>query len=73
MYGSHMRNRTITRENWRDEARRQGITLESLAERTGISHRAILAYSTGQRRPTDAWVERVVMVLTDINDARYIA
>lgn len=73
MYIPHMRNRTIDRETWRAEAKRQGITLESLAERTGVSHRAILAYAQGSRRPSDAWVERVVMVLQAINDARAIA
>lgn len=67
-----MRNRTITRETWRAEAKRQGLTLESLAERTGVSHRAILAYAAGARRPSDAWIERVVMVLEAIDDARAV-
>lgn len=68
-----MRNRTVTRENWRSEAKRQGITLESLAERTGVSKRAIAAYAQGARNPTDAWVARVALVLEAIDDARAVA
>lgn len=68
-----MRNRTITRETWRDEVDRQGLTLDSLAKRTGISTRSIYAYASGQRRPSDAWIARVVTVLQAIDDARAVA
>lgn len=55
---------------WRTEAARQGIPLPVLAERTGISRRAIYAYSSGSRKPTPAWIERVSAVLTAMNEAR---
>lgn len=66
---SHMRN-PITRENWRDEAYEQGISLVELAKRTGISTRAIYSYSSGQHKPSDAWVVRVGIVLNAIAEAR---
>lgn len=55
---------------WRTEAARQGIPLPVLAERTGISRRAIYAYSSGSRHPSAAWLERVSAVLTALNEAR---
>lgn len=64
-----MSNR-ITRQNWRAEAREQGISLIELAKRTGISRRAIYSYSQGQHQPSDAWVERVAMVLSALQEAR---
>lgn len=59
-----------TRPWWRDEAERQGISLRTLADRTGVSHRAIYAYSQGQRRPSDAWLDRVFDVLTGFDQVR---
>ena len=55
---------------WRLEASRQGIPLPVLAARTGISRRAIYAYSNGSRRPSAEWVERVLAVLTAMDGAR---
>lgn len=60
----------ITRETWRAEAARQGISLVSLAKRTGITARAIYAYSSGSRQPSDAWVTRVAFVLSELEEAR---
>ena len=55
------------RDTWRAEAERQGIPLGVLAKRTGITRRAIYAYSSGSRRPTDQWIERVHAVLTALD------
>lgn len=55
---------------WRTEAARQGIPLPVLAERTGITRRAIYAYSAGSRKPSPLWVERVTAVLAALNEAR---
>jgi predicted transcriptional regulator len=64
-----MRDR-ITRNNWRMVAADQGITLVELAKRTGISRRAIYSYSSGQHKPSDAWVEAVATVLDAVREAR---
>lgn len=64
-----MRDR-ITRDNWREVAADEGITLIELAKRTGISTRAIYSYSSGQHKPSDAWMERVTFVLDAIREAR---
>jgi predicted transcriptional regulator len=64
-----MRDR-ITRDNWREVAAIEGISLIELAKRTGISTRAIYSYSSGQHKPSDAWMERVAFVLDAIREAR---
>lgn len=58
------------RNTWRDEAERQGVPLAQLAARTGITRRSVYAYSSGARRPSDAWVERVWRVLEALDAAR---
>ena len=60
------------RDTWRANAERQGIPLGVLAERTGITRRAIYAYSSGSRRPSDAWIERVWAVLSAMDNARFM-
>ncbi len=64
-----MRDR-ITRDNWREVAADEGISLIELAKRTGITTRAIYSYSSGQHKPSDAWVENVTVVLGAIREAR---
>jgi predicted transcriptional regulator len=59
------------RETWRAEAERQGIPLGVLAKRTGITRRAIYAYSSGSRRPSDAWIERVWSVLRAMDAVQF--
>lgn len=56
--------------SWRTEAARQGIPLPVLAERTGITRRAIYAYSNGARKPSAEWVQKVTVVLAAMNEAR---
>ena len=63
-----MRNQT--RPQWRDEAEAQGISLVELARRTGISRRAIYAYSRGDRTPQPEWVAKVSTVLDVLRGAR---
>jgi hypothetical protein len=60
---------TDVRPAWRAEAERQGVDLVWIAERTGISTRAIYAYSTGQRQPSPEWLERVTSLLARISEA----
>jgi transcriptional regulator with XRE-family HTH domain len=62
-YGSGMTS--LTRETWRNRVRQSGLTLIELAERTGKSFSAVYAYSSGARRPSDAWVASVEAVLHD--------
>lgn len=59
-----------TRPTWRDEAEAQGITLTELARRTGITKRAIYAYSRGDRQPKPEWIEKVTTVLDVLSGAR---
>lgn len=54
---------SIDRTNWRERVAASGLTLRELAWRTGTTERATYAYSGGSRRPTDAWIERVAIVL----------
>lgn len=56
--------------SWRTEAARQGIPLPVLAERTGITRRAIYGYSSGARKPSAAWLQRVTAVLAAMDEAR---
>lgn len=65
-----MQNET-PRDTWRAEAERQGIPLGVLAKRTGITRRAIYAYSSGSRRPSDAWIERVWSVLVAMDAVQF--
>jgi predicted transcriptional regulator len=58
-----------TRPQWRLEAEEQGISLVELAKRTGISRRAIYAYSRGDRKPSPDWVARVGIVLDVVRGA----
>ena len=51
------------RSQWHTELRAQGRSLRWLADQTGIARRTVYAYSTGQRRPPDSWLERVAEAL----------
>lgn len=54
----------VTRDNWAEVVRRSGIRLEVLAVETGKSYAAVYRYSTGSRRPSDAWISRVAEILS---------
>ncbi len=64
----HM-NTTPTRETWREEVRKRGLTLKGLAQATGKSFRAVSAYSEGTRRPSDEWIERVARIVAAFDEA----
>jgi hypothetical protein len=56
----------VTRENWAEVVKRSGIRLEVLAVRTGKSYSAVYRYTTGSRRPSDAWIAQVAAVLSEV-------
>jgi transcriptional regulator with XRE-family HTH domain len=56
---------SLTRENWRERVGATKLTLIELADRTGKSFSAVYAYSRGARKPSDAWIESVAVVLHD--------
>lgn len=62
-------NTTPTRETWREEVRRRGLTLKGLASLTGKSFRTVSAYSEGTRRPSDEWIARVGEVVAALDSA----
>jgi len=53
----------VSRDDWRDRVAGVGLTLVELAARTGKSFSAVYAYSRGVRRPSDAWLDRVSLVI----------
>lgn len=53
----------VSRDDWRDRVAGVGLTLVELADRTGKSFSAVYAYSRGARRPSDAWLDRVSLVI----------
>ena len=61
-------NTTPTRETWREEVRKRGLTLKGLAAMTGKSFRTVSAYSEGTRRPSDEWVEKVARIVAAIDE-----
>lgn len=58
---------TPTRDTWRDEVRKRGLTLRGLAQLTGKSFRTVSAYSEGTRRPSDDWIAKVGEVLAALD------
>jgi transcriptional regulator with XRE-family HTH domain len=56
---------SLPRDDWRERVRQSGLTLIELAARTGKSFSAVYAYSRGARRPSDAWIESVGLVLSE--------
>jgi transcriptional regulator with XRE-family HTH domain len=60
-------NTTPTRETWREEVRRRGLTLKGLAALTGKSFRSVSAYSEGTRRPSDEWIAKVCDVVAALD------
>lgn len=52
----HM-DKPTTHPAWRDLLTEQGRTLAWLADQTGWKRRTVYAYSTGQLRPTPAFLE----------------
>lgn len=60
-------NTTPTRETWREEVRKRGLTLKGLAGLTGKSFRTVSAYSEGTRRPSDEWIAKVVEVVAALD------
>jgi predicted transcriptional regulator len=58
---------TPTRETWREEVRKRGLTLKGLSKLTGKSFRSVSAYSEGTRRPSDEWVAKVGEVLAALD------
>lgn len=62
-------NTTPTRETWREEVRKRGLTLKGLASLTGKSFRTVSAYSEGTRRPSDEWIAKVAEVIAALDGA----
>jgi transcriptional regulator with XRE-family HTH domain len=60
-------NTTPTRETWREEVRKRGLTLKGLANLTGKSFRSVSAYSEGTRRPSDEWIAKVADVVAALD------
>lgn len=60
-------NTTPTRETWREEVRKRGLTLKGLAQLTGKSFRTVSAYSEATRRPSDEWISKVAAVLAALD------
>jgi hypothetical protein len=48
---------------WRSVLREQGRSLAWLAKRTETPPRTVYAYSIGDRRPPQEWLERVAVAL----------
>ena len=61
-------NTTVTRETWREEVRKRGLTLKGVAALTGKSFRSVSAYSEGTRRPSDEWIAKVAAVVTALDE-----
>ena len=61
-------NTTVTRETWREEVRKRGLTLKGVAALTGKSFRSVSAYSEGTRRPSDEWIAKVSAVVTALDE-----
>jgi transcriptional regulator with XRE-family HTH domain len=62
-------NTTLTRETWREEVRKRGLTLKGVAALTGKTFRTVSAYSEGTRRPSDEWIAKVNEVVAALDGA----
>lgn len=64
-----MNTTPLTRETWREEVRRRGLTLKGIAAATGKSFRTVSAYSEGTRRPSDEWIAKVDAIVVALDGA----
>lgn len=60
-----MQNDTVSRDNWLDQCRAAGVSLELLAVLTGLSYSAVYRYSNGSRTAPDAWIDKVRIIIAD--------
>jgi transcriptional regulator with XRE-family HTH domain len=60
-----MQNDTVNRDNWSERCASAGVSLELVAVLTGLSYSAVYRYKTGSRTPSDAFIEKVAVILRD--------